>query len=161
MKVSKRFTAMLDQSPLKGWPVFGFVLLSFVAGSLFSNRFLQPTVVRAESNRVFELMIYHTKPGKVTDLESIFRHVSKLQASHNLPAVGYWVPNEDPAWKDTFVYMVAHSSMADAKKNWDALHSDPAFLPYRKAAAPLIEQTNGAYRVDEVFMRPSEYSAMK
>ncbi len=106
-------------------------------------------------------MVYHTKPGKVAVLESIFRDVSKLQVTHNLPAVGYWIPNKDPTWKDTFVYLVVHPSMEEAKKNWSALHSDPAFLPYRKAAAPLIEQVNGTYRVDEIFMRPSEYSAMK
>ena len=84
-----------------------------------------------------------------------------LTVKHNLNAVGYWVPNEDPAWKDTFVYLVVHPSMEEAKTNWNALHSDPSFLPYRKAAAPLIEQVDGAYRVGEVFMRPSEYSAMK
>jgi hypothetical protein len=161
MKSYMRFTAMLRRCRLAGWSVLGIALLSFAAGLLISARFLQPTKVRADSNRIFELMLYHTKPGKVPELESIFRDVSKLQATHNLTTVGYWVPTEDPAWKDTFVYLVAHPSMEEAKKNWDALHSDPTFLPYRKAAAPLIEQVNGAYRVDEVFMRPSEYSAMK
>ena len=156
-----RFTAIFDRCRLTGLSVFAIALFSFVAGLLLSAQFLHPTKVRADSNRVFELMVYHTKPGKVADLESIFRDVSKLQVMHNLTAVGYWVPNEDPAWKDTFVYLMAHSSIEEAKKNWNALHSDPAFLPYRKAAAPLIEQVNGAYRVDEVFMRPSEYSAMK
>ncbi len=161
MNSYRRFTAMLDQRRLTGWSALGIALLCFAAGSLIGARFLQLINVRADSNRVFELMVYHTKPGKVADLESIFRDVSKLQATHNLTAIGYWVPNEDPAWKDTFVYLVAHPSMEDGKNNWNALHSDPAFLPYRKAAAPLIEQVNGAYRVDEVFMRPSEYSAMK
>ena len=84
-----------------------------------------------------------------------------LQAKHNLNVVGYWVPNDNPAWKDTFIYVVAHPNMDEAKKNWNALHTDPAFLPYRRAAAPLIERVNAAYRVDEVFMRPTEYSAMK
>jgi hypothetical protein len=122
---------------------------------------MHSTEVRADSNHIFELMVYNAKPGKAAELESIFREVSKLQTRHSLSAVGYWVPNDNPAWKDTFVYLVAHPSLEEAKKNWDALHTDPAFLPYRKAAAPLIEQVNGTYRVDEVFMRPSEYSAMK
>jgi hypothetical protein len=59
------------------------------------------------------------------------------------------------------VYLIAHPSLEAAKKNWNALHTDPDFLPYRKAAAPFIEQENGAYRVDEIFMRPTEYSALK
>ena len=159
--MNKKAKSFSDRLPCKDWPVLGIALLSFAAGSLTSTRFLHPTPVRADSSHVFELMIYHTKPGKVAELESIFRDVSKLQAAHNLTAVGYWVPDEDPAWKNTFVYLLSHPSLEEAKKNWNALHTDPAFLPYRKAAAPLIEQVNGAYRVDEVFMRPSEYSAMK
>ena len=127
-----RLRAMPDRHRFKGWSVLGIAMLSFAAGSLVGARVLQPTNVRADSNRVFELMIYHTKPGKVADLESIFRDVSKLQATHNLTAVGYWVPNEDPTWKDTFVYLVAHPSIDEAKKNWNALHTDPAFLPYGK-----------------------------
>ena len=157
--------AMFNRCRFKGWLVFGIALLSFAAGSLLSARFMRPTHVRAENNHVFELMVYHTKPGKVVELESIFRDVSKLQVKHHLNAVGYWVPadgsDNNPAWKDTFVYLVAHVSVDEAKKNWNALHTDPAFLPYRKAAAPLIEQVNAAYRVDEVFMRPSDYSAMR
>jgi hypothetical protein len=106
-------------------------------------------------------MVYHTKPGKAGELESVFRNVAKLQAQHSLNVAGYWVPGDDSGWKDTFVYLVAHTNMDEAKKNWDALHSDPAFPPYRKEAAPLIEQVNGTYRVEEIFMRPSDYSAMK
>lgn len=106
-------------------------------------------------------MVYHAKPGKTANLESIFHDVSTLQAKHDLNVVGYWIPNDDPSWKDTFVYLIAHPSLEGAKKNWDAFHTDPAFLPYRKAVALLIQQVNGAYRVDEIFMRPTEYSALK
>ena len=106
-------------------------------------------------------MIYHTLPGKVPALESIFRDVSKLQAKYNLNVIGYWVPNEDPAWKDTFVYLVAHPSRKAAQANWHALHSDPEFLPYRKSAEPLIEQVSGDFKVDEVYMRPTDFSALK
>jgi hypothetical protein len=42
-----------------------------------------------------------------------------------------------------------------------ALHADPEFLPYRKSAEPLIEKVNGDYNVDEVYMRPTDFSAMK
>ena len=37
----------------------------------------------------------------------------------------------------------------------------PTFLPYRKAAIPLIQKVNGNYNVDEIYMRPTDYSAMK
>jgi hypothetical protein len=47
------------------------------------------------------------------------------------------------------------------RKDWDALHADPVFLPYRNAAAPLIEKVNGTFHVDEVVMLPTDFSAMK
>lgn len=151
------------QAPRKsrGWTLCGIALLSFATGSLVTARLARPNQVRAYSNRVFELMVYHTVPGKVPALESIFRDVSKMQTAHNLDVVGYWVPNDDPSWKDTFIYLVAHPSLDEAKKNWHALHADPAFPPYRKAAEPLIEKVNDQFMVDEVYMRPTDFSAMK
>lgn len=143
------------------WVCLAAVLLSFGTGSLVTERLLRPTSARADNNRVFELLIYHTVPGKVPELESIFHDVSRLQAKYGLNVVGYWVPNEDPAWKDTFVYLVIHPSREAAEKNWHALHADPAFLPYRKAAEPLIQQTNAEYNVDEIYMRPTDFSAMR
>jgi hypothetical protein len=136
-------------------------LLSFLSGWLFSMLLAHLQEVHAEESRVFELMIYHALPGKVPALESIFRDVSRQQAQYNLNVLGYWVPNEDPAWKDTFVYVVAHPSREAADANWHALHADPSFLPYRRAAEPLIEKVNGRFNVDEVYMRPSEFSPIK
>lgn len=137
-------------------------LISFFAGALFHARIVHPQAVEANSGHVFELMIYHTLPGKVPALESVFQDVSKLQAKHGLKAVGYWVPNgNDPAWENTFVYLVVHPSRQAAETNWSALHSDPAFQPYFKAAAPLIQQVDGNYKVDEIYMRPTGYSGMQ
>jgi len=150
------------RSKSTNWILCSTALVSFAAGSLLSVRLMSVKQVRADNNRVFELMVYHTVPGKVSALESIFRDVSKLQAKHDLNVVGYWVPNnDDPAWADTFVYLVAHPSQEEAKKNWDALHADPDFPPYRKQAIPLIEKAGEEYKVDEVYMRPTDYSAMK
>jgi hypothetical protein len=139
----------------------GTALISFAAGSLLTARLMHLNQVRADGNRVFQLMVYHTLPGKVPALESIFRDVSKLQAKHDLNVVGYWVPNDDPASANTFIYVVAHPSREEAKKNWDALRADPAFPEYRKQAAALIEKADEGYKVDEVYMRPTDYSAMK
>jgi len=145
----------------KGWILGGTVLASFAAGSILTAYLTQVKQVRADSNRVFELRVYHTVPGKVPALESIFRDVAKLQDKYNVSAIGYWVPNDDPDWANTFICVVAHPSREEAKKNWDALHADPAFPELRKQAAPLIERVQDGYRVDEVFMRPTDYSAMK
>jgi hypothetical protein len=140
----------------KGWTVCAIALISFAAGSLLTARLTHLKRVEADSNRVFELDIYHTVPGKVPALESRFRDASKLLAKHNLNVVGYWVPNDDPAFDNTFIYLVAHSSRQAAEENWNAFHADPAFQIYRRSenAEELIE------RVDQTFMRPTNYSPM-
>lgn len=153
--------SILDRRRFKGCTLLGTALFSFVAGALFAARLAHLTEVRADSDRVFELMIYHTVPDKVPALESIFRDVAKLQTKHNLKVIGYWVPNDDPTWKDTFVYLVVHPSRKAADANWHALHADPEFFPYRKSAEPLIAKVSGNYNVDEVYMRPTDFSAMK
>ena len=133
-------------------------LLSFTAGSLITARLAHIEQVRADSNRVFELRIYHTVPGKVPALESRFRDIySKLLAKHDLHVVGYWVPEGTPDWDNTFVYLVAHSSREEAKKNWDAMLADPEVQEAIKA-----EETNKLVeKIDRTYMRPTDFSPMK
>ncbi len=162
MKMSyESVLATFHRLKFKGWNLCVTALVAFAAGSFFTANLAHVQGVRADSSRVFELMIYHTLPGKAPALESVFRDVSKLQTKHNLNAVGYWVPEGDSAQKNTFIYLVAHPSLEEANANWDALHADPAFLPYRRAAGPLIERVNGEYKVEEIYMRPTDYSLMK
>jgi hypothetical protein len=145
----------------KGWMVCGVALVSFAAGSIITARLMHVSEVKADSDRVFELLVYHAVPGKAPALESIFRDVSKLQTKHDINVVGYWVPNEDTVWSNTFIYLAAHRSREEAKKNWAALHADPAFPEYRKQAAQVIEKVGDDYKVDEVYMRPTDFSAMR
>jgi hypothetical protein len=163
MKMNYKPTlAVLNRWKLKRLTVCGIALVSFAAGSLVATYMTHLNEVRADSDRVFELLVYHAVPGKVPALESVFRDVSKLQEKHGLNVVGYWVPDDkDPAWVNTFVYLVAHPSLEEAKKNWAALHADPAFPEYRNKAIPLIEKVDKKFLVDEVYMRPTDYSAMR
>jgi hypothetical protein len=135
----------------KGWTVSVVALVSFAAGSLLNQ-------VRADSNRVFELRIYHAVPGKVPALESRFRDTaSKLLAKHALKAVGYWVPEGAPAFDNTFIYLLAHPSREEAKKNWDTMFADPAFQEMAKS-----EQTEKLVeKVDSAYMRPTDFSPVK
>ena len=146
---------------IQRWTVCGVGLVSFAAGCLFTARVTQARKVRADSTRVFELLIYHAAPGKGAALESVFRDASKIMARHGIDVVGYWVPNEDPAWSDTFVYLVAHPSRDEANKNWRALHVDPEFRPYIESAKPLIQKAGEEYKVNEIYMRPADFSAMR
>jgi hypothetical protein len=139
----------------RSWVVAGIAMAAFGAGSLVSARLMRADQT-FENDRLFDLRIYHAVPGKVPALVERFGDATSLFAKHHLDVVGYWVA-DDPAWKDTFVYLVAHRNRDDAKKNWDAFHADPAFQKYRDAekAEKLIEKD------EHIYMRPTEYSGMR
>jgi len=140
------------------WTVLGIALLSFAAGSLVTSRLTHVKEVKADSDRVFELRIYHTVPGKEPALEARFRDTtSKLLAKHDLKVVGYWVPEDAPAWDNTFIFMLAHASREEAKKNWDAMRADPAFQEMLKSE----ESEKTVEKIDVIYMRPTDFSSMK
>ena len=142
----------------KGWTVLGIALVSFAAGSLVTARLSRLSQVRADSDRVFELRIYHTVPGKELALESRLRDTtSKLLAKHDLKVVGYWVPEDAPAWDNTFIFMLAYPSREEAKKNWDTMRADPEFQAVVKSEQ--AEKT--VEKVDSTYMRPTDFSPMK
>lgn len=137
-------------------------LVSFAGGSLITAGLTHLDQVRADSNRVFELRVYHAVPGKMPALEARFRDkTSKLLAKHGLNVVGYWVSENAPAPAsasgDTFIWVVAHSSRDEGKKNWAALFADPEFQEIVKAeqADKLVE------KVDVTNMRPTDFSAIR
>ena len=142
----------------KRWTVWASALVFFAVGSLITARLVHISQVRADSNRVFELRVYHAVPGKLPALESRFRDTfSKLLAKHDLKVVGYWVPQDAPTWDNTFIFMVAHSSREEANKNWDAMMADPEFQAVIKS-----EQANKLVdKIDSTYMRPTDFSPMK
>jgi hypothetical protein len=71
--------------------------------------------------------------------------------------VGYWVPADAPAWDNTFIFMLAHASLEEAKKNWAAFAADPGFQEVIKS-----EQTEKTVEeVDSTYMHPTDFSPMK
>src|SRR5580658_10471404 len=153
MKTNHLSLAMLlNRWKFKRWTVFAAALVSFAAGSIITARLVHVNQVRADSNRVFEMHVYHTLPGKLPALESQFRNTtSKLLAKHDLKIVGYWVPEGTPAWDNTFIFIVAHSSQEEAKKNWNAMRADPDFQELirqnSEQATKLVE------KIDVMYMR--------
>jgi NIPSNAP len=141
---------------LIGGSCTAFALIGFLAGSLLSARLALTNTVRADSNRVFELRIYHAVPGELPVMESRFREkTSKILARHNLNVVGYWVT--DDAADNSFVFLFAHLSREEAKKNWEAFRLDPDFQEIAKSeqAEKTLEKT------DIVWLRPTDFSPMK
>jgi NIPSNAP protein len=131
-------------------------LLSFAAGSLVTARVTHMRQAKADSDHVFELRIYHAVPGKLQTMESRFRDkTSKILARHNLNVVGYWTADE--ASNNSFIFLLAHESREAAKNNWDAMRSDPEFQEIVKSE----QADNTLEKADILYMRPTDFSAMK
>lgn len=149
---------LLRRWKLNAWSACGAAIISFAAGSLITSRLAHIHQVRADSNRLFELRVYHAVPGKRPALEARFRDTaSKLLAKHDLNVVGYWVPEDSPAWDNTFIYIVVHPSREEAKKNWAAMFADPEFQEMAKSeqAEKMVE------KVDLTYMHPTDFSPLK
>jgi hypothetical protein len=131
----------------------GIALVAFAAGSLFTARLVHMDQVWADSNRVFELRVYHVVPGKVPALQSEFRdRVTALFAKHDMKAVGYFVPEDAPASDNI------HPNRDEAKKHWAAFRADPVFqemLRNQQTTGKLVE------KADITYMDPTDFSPMK
>ena len=148
----------VDHRKFQGWTLCGVALVSFGAGSLLTARLARPNEARADSNRVFELRVYHAVAGKMPALESRFRDkTSKLLAKHDLNVVGYWVSESAPPSNDAFIWVLAHASREQAKRNWDAMRTDPEFQELVKSeqADKLVESA------DSTYMRPTDFSPLR
>ena len=109
--------------------------------------------------RVFEMRTYTTHPGKLEALNARFRdHTVKLFEKHGITNVGYWVPMDGEKAQNTLIYVLAHKSKDAAAASWKAFGADPEWKTARE------ESEKGGkivQKVESVFMKPVDYSAMK
>lgn len=142
------------------WILIAVAVASFSAGSLVTAKVATASAAGPESNRVFELRIYHDLPGKLPVMEARFRDkTSKLLAKHNLDVLGYWTAEDRSAnaGENTFVFLLAHSNTEEAKKNWKAMVEDPDFQAVEKSE--LGEKT--LEKAELLYMRPTDFSRLK
>jgi hypothetical protein len=121
-------------------------------------------------NRVFELRMYTTPPGRLDALNARFRdHTLKLFAKHGMTNVAYWTPAADqtgamnpPNPKTTLVYLLAHPSEPAAKTSFERFVKDPEWEKARQtseasAGGPLTAPRG----ITSVFLEPTDYSAVR
>jgi hypothetical protein len=109
-----------------------------------------------ESTRVFELRTYTTPEGKLDQLNARFRdHTRRIFDRHDMTSIGYWTPIDTP---NTLVYILAHPSIDEAKKHWDAFRADPE---WQKVKAATEAQGLTGIKVESRYLRPTDYSAIK
>jgi hypothetical protein len=129
------------------------MLKKFIAIMLFGIMSLQA------ENRIYELRTYIATDGKLDNLLARFRdHTIKLFEKHGMQNVGYWVAADEPASKNTLIYVLSHKNRDAAKASWDAFRKDPDWVKAKGES-----EANGAIvdKVTSVFMNPADFSKLK
>jgi len=113
----------------------------------------------AQADKVFEMRTYICNEGKLEDLHKRFRnHTTKLFEEHGIENVGYWVPTDGEAAKNTLIYIVAHPSREAAKANFAKFGKSDVWKKVVEEShrnGPLVK------KVESVFMKPTDYSKIK
>jgi hypothetical protein len=124
----------------------------YVVGAATAPR----AVAQPSSTRVFELRTYTTPEGKFDMLNARFRdHTRSIFERHGIVNIGYWTPVDTP---NTLIYIVAHPSQEEAKKNWAAFRADPE---WKKVSAETQAQGLTGVKVESKYLLPTDYSAIK
>jgi len=132
---------------LKRWTVCVIVLVSFGAGSLITARLAHINQVRADSNRIFEMHVYHTVPGKVPALESQFRdRQSKLLAKHDLKDCGLLGARGDARLGQHLHFHRGSFQPGGSKKELGCYASRPRFSRVDQRELRTGQQTRGKSR---------------
>ena len=135
------------------------LLGAFAAGSLLTARFMTIQQARADSNRVYELRMYHTFPSRLTPLVMRFRNGEvKVFEQNHMKFMGAWVPQDAPNHENLFIYLLAHENRDAAKKNWADFGADPEWKNIQKtseADGKIVE------KVESTFMDPVDFSPLK
>ena len=129
------------------------MLKKLLAVALFGIMSLQA------ENRIYELRTYISTDGKLDNLLARFRnHTIKLFEKHGMQNVGYWVAADEPASKNTLIYVLSHKNRDAAKASWDAFRKDPDWVKAKGES-----EANGAIvdKVTSVFMNPADFSKLK
>ncbi len=130
----------------------GLLLAGYVVGRMTTS----DVSAQQSSNRVFELRTYTTPEGKLDMLNARFRdHTRKVFDKYNMTSIGYWVPVDRP---NTLIYILAHPSVEEAKKNWASFGADSY---WQKVKTETAAQGLTGIKVESVFMQPTDYSAIK
>jgi hypothetical protein len=110
---------------------------------------------------VFELRTYTTNEGKLADLDARFRdHTMALFKKHGMTNVLYTHPlDAEKGAGHTLIYILAHDSVAAAKKSFDEFRADPVWVKARDAS-----EANGKLLVSNpasIFLKPTDFSKLK
>ena len=109
-----------------------------------------------ENERIFELRVYTTPPGKRDDLLARFRnHTMEIFRRHGMENVAYWLPQDN---ENQLVYMLAFPSRFARHEAWREFDMDPEWQKAYEASredGPLVKN------VESTLLRPTDYSPLR
>ena len=144
---------------MKQWPAAVAVCGAFVAGFGVHALMSPALTAHAAANRVFEIRTYTAPAGKLDALKARFRdHTLKAFNRHDMTSIAYFIPQEAPLSDNTIIYVLAHPSREEAKKNWAAFSADPEWV---KAKAESEKDGKIVEKVTSVFADPADFSPIK
>lgn len=114
----------------------------------------RPVLSNPSDQRCFELRVYYAMPGKLDALVARFRdHTVRLFEKHGIQNIGYWIPQDNPERKLT--YVVAFPSREARERSFKAFGADPAWqdaVKKSEANGKLVE------RIESTLLAATDYS---
>jgi hypothetical protein len=136
------------------------LLISLGSGVLIAG--LAALGVRASAaepstaEKVYELRIYKTNPGKLDALHARFRdHTCRLFKKHGIELVGFWTPVDG---EEALYYLVAFPSVEAQKNAWQAFRDDPE---WKTAKADSEKDGVLVKEVQSKNMKATDYSPIR
>ena len=144
---------------MRRWPAALAVVGAFAAG-LVVHELISPAIAaQTPASRVFEIRTYTAPPGKLDALKARFRdHTLKAFSRHGMTNIAYFIPQDAPLSENTIIYVLAHSSREQAKKNWAAFQADPEWV---KAKTESEKDGKIVEKVTSVFADAADFSPLK
>jgi len=139
-------------------------VMTFALGLMVGGLFVKPTTAVGLASappppaQVFEIRTYTAADGKLDALKARFRNDTiRIFNRHHMTSIGYWTP-EDAPLNNTLIYILAHPSREEAKKNWEAFRADPEWVKVKAAS-----EVQGALttKVESVFADATDFSPIK
>ena len=113
----------------------------------------------AAKERFFEMRTYHAAPGKLDALNARFRnHTNRLFEKHGMALVGYWVPTDGDAAKNTLIYILAYPDREAREKSWKAFGDDP---DWKRIKAETEKDGALVQKVETLYLKPTDYSPIR
>jgi hypothetical protein len=110
--------------------------------------------VRKPDQRFYELRIYHTHPGKMSNLITRFQnHTLKLFEKHGMKNIGYWLPIEENT--ETMYYILSFPSRAARDASWASFVNDPE---WKKVAADSEKDGKILTTIESIFLQWEDFS---